>query len=417
MAHSAGNLQAVEWEDDADYLLGGELSAVRSGQDEIVIRALNPDNAREAEELVELFQKNYGLSYPFQEVYNPHFWNSRVDVDEDVEESLVSIVAVDDKRFVGHMALRKEPGSTRMEMLFPAVHPVYRKKVFNMSRLFWRCILESARRQEWKVIYHYSLLSYPISQVVSAKCFRSDTVALLPSTTLAGQYRSLGIKRQSGRASFLVMYNMLRDTTIFPKMLYTPAEHAGMIEELYQPLKLNRNFRKHSEPVLQYTQQLHGQSHGSDNHLENVQMGNGTYAVTIHPSPSLSKPRNNVLTPFSLRQDPVLNHTFLTIHPSDLSSFSQVAEQVEDFRKTQPNQLFVLIALDDPECPSLVGELETFGYRFSGILPEVCQRDYLVFSEYQPDELKGLALYSPGSKILRNYMVSFAPGRATRKIH
>ncbi len=370
MPHVVTNVQPVEWEAEQVY------SEESGEKHDIIIRALNPDNLREVEEVVDLFTRDYGMSYPFKHVYDPSFWYSKQD-EASEQENLISIVAVDDRRFVAHMGLRHEPGTGRIEMQLPAIHPAYRKQVFHMSRLFWRCILEQGKRQNWRLIYHHSLLAYPISQVVASKCFHSDTVAILPNSTPASKYRLLGVKKRTGRASLLINYNVLNERRVTPRVLHVPQHHAGMIEEIYQPLKLYRIF-KTTQGAEQAVEP--GETSGYEHGL----------SATVNES---------------------LNLQNLSIVPSELRTRDEGLERVFELGREDKNQLFVHVALTDPGCPKFCNTLESNGFRFCGVLPEAPAGDFIIFGKFENTDIKDVALYSPKAKALRNYMLTADRGR------
>jgi hypothetical protein len=361
-------LQPVAWEPKNVF------SEETGKEEDIVIRALNPDNRREVEMLVELFVKNFGTSYPFQQVYDHEFWAAKSDDIENSDDGLISIVGVDEKRFVAHLALRPEKTYGRVEMLLPAIHPSYRKQVFKMSRLFWRCILEQAKRQNWSLIYHYSLISHPVSQLVSAKCFHSDPVLFLPNYIPSNQYRMTGMWRPNDQTSILVMYNVLQETAIEPVTLYPPVRHARMIEKIYQPLKLNRSFK-----IL------------NENETSILQFGKN---ISLHDSASST---------FCIER---FNLCHLMLTPSKLPSLEYAFDRIKEYTQNSEKKLFIHIALDDILCPILSKALELKGYKFCGALPLQDKHDYIVFGKFEHTDVKDLVLYSDQAKALRDYLAN-----------
>lgn len=158
-----------------------------SFEDKLTVRATNPDNRIEASKLVELFTNAYGPSYFAKQVYDLDFWYAQDTEELSIREELISIIAEDNSRFVGHLALHKPPASGIVHLMLPAIHPAYRKYVFHLSRIFWRFVERLAERQDWQLLYHLTHVSHPVSQLVAAKCFRSLEVALLPNYVIPVQ--------------------------------------------------------------------------------------------------------------------------------------------------------------------------------------------------------------------------------------
>lgn len=344
----------------------------RSGEPSLAIKAVNPDNFREAGQLVELFTAAYGTSYFHKQVYDPHFWFAK-DGTEEEEPQLTSIVALDENRFIGHLALKGagEPGIN--QLLLPAVHPAYRKQVFEMSRVFWQCVESMARRQGWRLVYHFSHVAHPISQVVAAKCFRSVEVALIPNYILPARYHVMGMRRCKLRTSLVAMYNVF-DTSALPTLtIYPPEHHADIIRELYYPLRLDRVFKQGADASPWRSPSHVGRQDGH--------------------SPSPLEARE-----FELDK--------LTIIPSQITNIEQLLRVAAEASKTRGRRLFIQIALDDPYCALTCRALESYGYRFCGVLPLLGGRDYILYSEFENEELEALTLYSHRAKALRAYLIS-----------
>ena len=68
------------------------------------------------------------------------------------------------------------------------------------------------------------------------------------------------------------------------------------------------------------------------------------------------------------------------------------------------NRLYFRVLLNDERCPELCCLLEKIGYRFSGILPEAGEGDYIIYSRYCGAELARLSLYSKRAKAFRRYL-------------
>ena len=66
-------------------------------------RAVNSDNHLDAVRLVKLFESHYGVNFPFKRVYETDFWSHRLHNRPSVE-NLTSIVAVQEEKFIAHLA-------------------------------------------------------------------------------------------------------------------------------------------------------------------------------------------------------------------------------------------------------------------------------------------------------------------------
>ncbi len=376
--NNAAALNPVEW---TPQLL---LSSDTDEEQRIFIRAVNYDNNREVEQLVELFALHYGGSYPYRSVYSPDFWqqhspqgqlsqgfNDVVDLEQ--SRSLTSIVAVHGARFIAHLAVRSDLASGCSEVVFVALHPDFKKQIFRLGELFWEFMLEQARRQSWKLIFHYNLLSNPRAQVVASRCFHATEMALIPNLVSHARLKSGESAPRHERFSLLAMYHQLQPlpetVTIYP-----PERHLRIIGELYKPLKLQRRIggprpaahTGNCTDCCESTSVLHG------SHQEQL----GLYELDIEPS------------------------TVLCI--------AQVLDDLDSLAKTierENRRLCVRVALDDPDCPSFCAALEKSGFRFCGILPIIDHHDRVIYTRFDPAELSVLQLVTERARALRDYMV------------
>ncbi|MCB0360155.1 MAG: GNAT family N-acetyltransferase, partial [Bdellovibrionales bacterium] len=337
--------------------------------DEFSVRASNRDNRPEAEQIADLFFKHYGANFPVPSVYDPNFWSAR-DVEcreEQPAERLTSIVAVHGERVIGHIALRRTRGSDEIELMYPALHPAYRRQLFSLSRRFWRCVTDIGSRQGWTLAFHYSLLSHPMWQLVANKCFSSVEMAVLPNSSKQGFV--LG-PCQSSRSPLLVMINTFPEASRNAKRLHCPEHHRKFIEKLYRPLGLMRDFS--SSPVR------------------------GVRANGV-PAPLIS-PRVIHKEGFGLYR--------LLLTPHDDLTPAMIERALSELSEEKLRRTCIEVSLEHAACPLVAGLVESMGFRMSGVLPGIEGRDSLLYALYDDSDLADLTLYSARAKYIRGYCLS-----------
>lgn len=348
---------------------------VRNG---LVIRAINQDNQRDAEELVELFRNQYGDSYPFAEVYQTNYWRQeRDDLELDKAACLkpfTSIVALDGRRVVAHLALQPL-GDGIVEILHPSIHPDYRHRLFSISRLFGRCLQEQAQRQNWRIVFGYNYICQPLAQILATKFLFLKETALIPGFAPVGE-KFAAMRSLCPKKSLLAMYNTPLARASAEKTLYPPAEHIEKIIDLYRPFSFNRRFLS-VNPEPQYSAMKHSDSPDANNGL-------------------------------SLTYEQSLGIARVIVDPGEIEDWEEFLSFVSDMDLSvhrQDLRLVIQVAMDSPSCPRCSRMLELNGYRFCGVLPEVAGQDYIVFCRYRDADIKHLNLYTRRAKGLQEYMI------------
>ncbi len=333
---------------------------------DIAITAVNHDNRRNAEQLSDLFRRCYGASYPAKEVYDPEHWYSPDNdcFNAELGRCMTSMVAAHGNRIVAHMALRHEPHSRRIEFLYPAIHPAYRKRVFEFCRLFWNTISDLAERQQWELVYFYNVLAHPMWQLVANKCFNSIETAIIPASINGGSFA----RRQDSRSSFLVMYNIFGAKHASPRPFFAPREHREFIASQFESAGLLRipgsssaDFKFHSSPEL-------GTDGASLVHKE----GFGIYSVLVDPE--------------------------------KLRGLAEIDGCTQQLSQKQKERCILSIALDSEFAPEVCRYATENGYRFCGVQPLDYGRDRVIYSKFDPACLSSISLYSPHAKRLRDYL-------------
>ena len=196
-----GNLATLDWVSE-----GGHFEESSAPTGEIALRAINRDNHRDAERLVQLFESHYGSEYPFKPIYDIRYW-SGIGEYADQENRVTSVVAVDGDRFVAHLGVQRTIADRdTVELLLPAVAPDYRRQLSKLTRLYWKCLQNQAMRQRWKLIFHYALLNQPLAQVVTTRGFQFKELALIPDTLDSKENFAAQVRRPDNGMSLLLTY-------------------------------------------------------------------------------------------------------------------------------------------------------------------------------------------------------------------
>jgi len=353
--------------------------------DDVNVRALNPDNHQDADKLIELFTQNFGKSHPFQHVYNPNFWLRAVDdteEDEDDQFNITSIIAEEGGRFIAHLALRRDAMyPDRVEILLPAVHPAFRKHMFRITRVLWSVISNLAHKQQWRVAYHFSSVLHPACQLMSVKCFKSIEVALISTCRESQQTDRTQICRPERRASALMFYNVFDPESLAAVTIYPPAQHLSSINNTYAALKLRRTY-------------------SADGNSNETQREKRTQVITARRGKIQTEPQFESERIFQGLHFVTLPGDFVQ-HPVSLPPY------LHDLRQSTEGKPVLAIALDTPTCPVLCELLERQGFRYTGIMPLVGARDYILYTEFVPELMRDLPVYSRLAKNLRGYLSDY----------
>ena len=343
------------------------------------LRALNPDNHREAEQLVLLLSSYYGTAYPCDGVYDPEFWCTKLE-DLDGESRIVSIVAETGGSFIAHIALRYDTTRNYVEIFLPAIHADFRRQLFSISRAYWALIESMAQRQGWKSLYQYTSTSESALQIISAKCFNSYEMAIFPDAVTCSSFRNReGSQLLCRRNTALLMMHYFNPSGQPPRRLYPPAEHHDKIKDLYSPLHLHRTFLEAPRAV--------------------AKLKTGKFA---------SEPTQTTLEKIQTTFDERFSLHHIRIIPSELPSHLEALSFVNDMlqrSEAQGHRLCIGVALDDPRCPPFCTDLEVLGFRLAGVIPGANEHDYVLFSKYDRPSVEDLTLYTPRGRALRDYLL------------
>jgi hypothetical protein len=343
------------------------------------IRALNPDNRLEAEQLVDLFREHYGNAHPFKKVYDRSFWlhskQSKIE-----PGGLISLIAVHQGKFIAHIGIDKNTSTGAVQVLLPAIHPDYKPKLFHIVRSFWSTLERMAERQNWKMVFEYNLTVQPLLQMLSAKCYHSETTAILPCPAVSYGFGKVNLGEADLGTAVLVMSHVLQKPQKDEIKLYPPAAHAKKIKELYAAVDLPRTFNEAKRKVK-------------------------FDSVSLHNSKEIKVRKNGAVKARSLRRFGLYQVRILPSHLVDFGEAVGVISKFEQQCLLLEQRLTLQIALDDPQCPQFCSSLEQMGFRFCGVLPMFADHDYIAYGRFDDDDIRRLTLYTDASKSLRSYML------------
>ncbi len=297
-------------------------------QDQIKICAISSDDTVRISELISLFRAMHGDGYPTPMVYDPAFWRAQI------EHRMTSVTAQIDGQIAAHIALRTDKYDPQsIEVSLPLCSPECVELVPEVSRRFSDLIKRQCKRNSWRVVYSYIDSGCALSAELNRTIFSGMESVLLPNYVLAGF--------DSDQGSSLVSRSMFASQIFpFPDQLgeldlFLPSNHRLIIEKLYEPFGLIRNFI---------------------------------------PRPVKSTP-NSSYRPLHLTLLPHIETLHLEIIPSLVGDIKPILDKVRGYQSF--NQ-FLFVDLSDPFTPDLSEQLETFGFRFCGVLPRRKGRDSLV---------------------------------------
>ncbi len=322
------------------------------------IKAINHDNAREAEEVSHLFLRQYGKTFPLKEVYDPQFWYSERQWNGAAEEMeqeppFASLVAVHGDKMVGHIAVKSCPRSRQADIFLPVIDPDYRRHAIRLSFQFWRCLENLGRKQGWKQIVHYYCSLDPIFQIVAAKCFGSHEVAEIPMIDSSGQTSAV----VDGEPPVLtVLFNEI-DPSHDLTTIYPPDEQLRILEQIYRSLSIPREFSLETSAA------------------ESARAGFRSAATARSQAGG---------DPYEICVNEALRLKHLRLCPERLGGsdeFMELVRAVVHRSETDQMALVIQLPLEDRLTPQVAKMLKAAGFRFAGILPEGTAGDQILFAQ------------------------------------
>ena len=357
------------------HALGESVRSVcTSGSQHLRVTALNPDNAVEIAQLIDLFKCCYGESYPLRKVYDPQFWRAHAGF------RFTSIVALYADQPVMHLALHPERnGTDRVQLCLMANHPdllttgVDRERLRQELRTKISEILNSlGARQNWQLLYQFIFdgISYPATHT-DRITHRENTTETF-ATTFCPQYltsssASLSSGVQQRCKDVILAQRVISTARAQQRRLYVPRAHANIVEQLYRPLGWPRSFSSSS----------HGRK----------LRDRATIPADFPAVDQRTYSRTGV------------SHMFL--QPSLIRSEKSV---IKALKNAETPSCFAFINATDPSCPSLAEKLEENSFRFCGVVPLLEGRDSLAYWRSDPQWLDSALTQShPLASYIKSY--------------
>lgn len=305
------------------------------------IKAASPDNHRETEQLVALFRKVYGNTFPIASVYDVQFWRTHI------SSRFRSLLVVDDRGDVrAHLAVQPDPYDPAVvQIVFPLCDPGLAGMIDQVGRELWNTVEVQADRQQWKA------LSFPVFPHIEPMMRFAEQVAetlpvafctgYFPATKLRmrGTYLSRSERRSSehSRHDLIIMFKMFGKTAHERRKVFVPAQYEPMVTSLYSSLGLER--------LLQTRVAPHATSHAA-----------------------LFADRPAIDTHYFSRTQVV--HAFL--EPALITDLSNIEAR---YAALATASILSFIPAEDSGALAVIGAHEAMGFEFSGVFPLFRGRD------------------------------------------
>lgn len=338
---------------------------------DLLIRTINPDNKVEIRDLVHLFRRVYGKSFPISSVYDEAFWSSHVGI------RFNSLVAIHEGRIVGHCAIYPEKGVPNIVQLnYMLCDPMYRHLLPGLCRETWQIISKQSIRQNWNMIYNFTFGSSPFTQLLQNKVLNGHEVALMPAYLPNSKMRPRGLRIKKGAATendrghVLISQRTFSPNKLTSRTIYAPKSHRDIIRYLYAPLNLPRVF-DYSNSIAKLEKAVYAD-------FPAVDMQSFTTTKVRH----------------------------VYIQPSLVNMPSKTVSEIEDSCPDPSAALYLFINLSDPRCPDFCDMIENRGYKFCGVLPVLQGRDSIIFwRENQNSDYFNIDnFYSESARVLARYL-------------
>jgi hypothetical protein len=283
-------------------------------------KPVNADHGLETRALVALFEESHGASYPYPEVYNEHFWKTRINRD------FTSLVALQKNKIVAHIGLRFEAqGRADAHLLFIAIHPEWSTQAGEILNQLWQL---GANCRRWPEVYGiHCAMPFPHQAIDE---FLSDVIGLR-FVSLLPQYG----KTESGRHT-LALYSRAKQHPLPAPKMRIPQALSEYAQKVYAQFGITPEFVSNTKPQLRAISADVQAVEQVCNHSLGVEQ--------LLISPSLAKAQLE-LSDSSLRK-------------------------------------ILYIDARDPLCSEVITEAEEKGYSFSGFAPFLRGRHYVVMGSH-----------------------------------
>lgn len=291
----------------------------------------NADHTLEVRAIVALFEERYGSSYPYPEVYNEHFWKTRVNRD------FISLVAFKKDKAVAHCAVRFEgKSSADAYLLFIALSPELKDEAADVLNQIWSML---PKFRQWSAVHAiFAATPEPDTNIDN---FLQNTVGAHFCALLAGYG-----KTDQGRHT-LALYAAAANSAPSAPKLRIPRKYQSAASAIYAQYGITPIFADSDKPELR--------------------------AVSAD-IPAIER---------------IFNHS-LGLEQM-LVSPSLISENI-DFNRSAECPRLLYIDGRDPKCGDMVAVAEKSGYVFTGFIPYLRGKHFICFSSISPThEVTGIS--------------------------
>ena len=205
--------------------------------DEITTRTFSEGDE---EAISQLIYHNYDYTY-----YKPLFYNPKSIKVSNHSNKVYSIVAISQKKVIGHFALLPHEGTHCAEVAIAVVQPEY-KGLGIMNLMFDRLITE-AQKQKYRSIFGEAIMLHPYSQKANLKKGMRESALVLG---LVPEDIEIEHELKIGRRSGVLLGYLLFEKQRHP--INIPAAYKEQIEKSYQQFKIT----EHNTPLPTVTQKI-----------------------------------------------------------------------------------------------------------------------------------------------------------------
>lgn len=239
-----------------------------------------------------------------------------------------SMITVDTDRniIVGHIGLKyHDPAVKVSEVGLSFTDPAFRcpgvtKQFGDISRTV------AKENGDWGV-FDCSVTTHTFSQKAMQEYFGSSPCGLLLGIAALGmEVKELATSKQNKGSTVNHYYAFDRS----PKVIYIPLRHQKMVGEIYQWMKVPREFGRPGRSLL-----------------------SGESSTSVFDLPD------------------ELNVSFITVHKIGENSVSEIIKLFQQCRDKHRDVVYVMLPTDISSSPHLVEELEKKGFSFSGVMPHI----------------------------------------------
>ncbi len=342
--------------------------------EQISFRALNSDNDSEVIQVMRLFERSYGKSFPLVSVYDQKFWKTHSG------SRFTSLIALDGYKVIAHLAIRPDrENPSHVQICLPVCDPDYHSLHEALHAELIALVERQSVKQGWRMMYYHVVTSLPEMKFVANSVLEAKEVAIwpfcLPPTADSGS---------DTRHHVLVAQKMLpsgatqKKSTSSNNVLFAPEWHLDVCRSIYSSLEIKKAIsaeRIQDEPSLEMA----------------------------YPAD-----RRAVETRSYRRTGIVLSN----IEPSLVSSFKRTV--VSLLEQPCPWQ-FVAVNMRDVKTPAFCQVLEENGFRFCGVLPYHRNRHSIVYACQRSNKISAKELLVPDSALaqyIENYRIDSEQDRS-----